>query len=40
MGYKIRHFGKINLMGPGQFHGFEQRVTIGIYPTDFGLILD
>jgi choline-sulfatase len=36
MGYQTCLSGKMHFIGPDQLHGFEERVTTEIYPTDFG----
>ncbi len=35
-GYRTILAGKMHFVGPDQFHGFEERLTIDIYPADFG----
>ena len=32
--------GKMHFVGPDQLHGFEDRVTTDIYPSDFGWTAD
>lgn len=34
--YKTCLSGKMHFVGPDQLHGFEERVTTDIYPSDFG----
>ena len=36
LGYHTCLSGKMHLVGPDQLHGFEERLTTDIYPTDFG----
>jgi choline-sulfatase len=36
LGYHTCLCGKMHLVGPDQLHGFEERLTTDIYPTDFG----
>ena len=36
MGYYTCLCGKMHFIGPDQLHGFEERLTTDIYPTDFG----
>ncbi len=36
LGYKTCLSGKMHFVGPDQLHGFEDRVTTDIYPSDFG----
>ncbi|MBF0279486.1 MAG: choline-sulfatase [SAR324 cluster bacterium] len=36
LGYKTCLSGKMHFVGPDQLHGFEERVTTDIYPSDFG----
>jgi choline-sulfatase len=36
VGYKTCLSGKMHFVGPDQLHGFEERVTTDIYPSDFG----
>jgi len=40
MGYRTCLSGKMHFVGPDQLHGFEDRVTTDIYPSDFGWIPD
>ena len=40
MGYKTCLSGKMHFVGADQLHGFEDRVTTDIYPSDFGWIPD
>ncbi len=40
MGYKTCLSGKMHFVGPDQLHGFEDRMTTDIYPSDFGWIPD
>ncbi len=35
MGYRTCLSGKMHFVGPDQLHGFEERVTTDIYPSDF-----
>lgn len=35
-GYRTCLSGKMHFVGPDQLHGFEQRLTTDIYPSDFG----
>lgn len=35
LGYKTALSGKMHFVGPDQQHGFEERLTAEIYPTDF-----
>ena len=35
MGYRTCLSGKMHFVGPDQLHGFEQRVTTDVYPSDF-----
>jgi choline-sulfatase len=35
LGYRTCLSGKMHFVGPDQMHGFEQRVTTDIYPSDF-----
>ncbi|WP_282604613.1 choline-sulfatase [Pelagibius sp. Alg239-R121] len=35
-GYKTALSGKMHFVGPDQLHGFEERLTTDIYPSDFG----
>ena len=36
MGYQTCLSGKMHFVGPDQMHGFEERLTTDIYPSDFG----
>jgi choline-sulfatase len=36
MGYRTYLAGKMHFVGPDQLHGFEERLTTDIYPSDFG----
>lgn len=36
MGYRTCLSGKMHFVGPDQLHGFEERLTTDIYPSDFG----
>ena len=36
LGYKTCLTGKMHFVGPDQLHGFEERLTTDIYPSDFG----
>lgn len=36
MGYQTCLAGKMHFVGPDQLHGFEERLTTDIYPSDFG----
>ena len=36
LGYRTCLSGKMHFVGPDQLHGFEERVTTDIYPSDFG----
>ena len=36
LGYSTCLSGKMHFVGPDQLHGFEERVTTDIYPSDFG----
>lgn len=36
LGYKTCLSGKMHFVGPDQLHGFEDRLTTDIYPSDFG----
>ena len=36
LGYATCLSGKMHFVGPDQLHGFEERVTTDIYPSDFG----
>eukprot|EP01088_Endostelium_zonatum_P013557 TRINITY_DN2823_c0_g1_i3.p1 TRINITY_DN2823_c0_g1~~TRINITY_DN2823_c0_g1_i3.p1 ORF type:complete len:447 (+),score=94.52 TRINITY_DN2823_c0_g1_i3:482-1822(+) len=38
LGYKTILAGKMHFVGPDQLHGFEQRLTTDIYPSDFGWV--
>ena len=40
MGYYTCLSGKMHFVGPDQLHGFEDRVTTDIYPSDFGWVPD
>lgn len=35
-GYRTCLSGKMHFVGPDQLHGFEERLTTEIYPSDFG----
>ena len=35
MGYRTSLSGKLHFVGPDQLHGFEERVTTDVYPSDF-----
>lgn len=35
LGYRTRLSGKIHFVGPDQLHGFGERLTTDVYPTDF-----
>ena len=35
-GYQTSLVGKMHFVGPDQLHGFEDRLTAELYPTDFG----
>ena len=35
MGYRTALSGKMHFVGPDQLHGFEERVTTDVYPSDF-----
>src|SRR5688572_10053923 len=35
-GYRTILCGKMHFVGPDQLHGFEERLTTDIYPSDFG----
>ena len=35
MGYRTSLSGKMHFVGPDQLHGFEERVTTDVYPSDF-----
>lgn len=39
-GYKTVLAGKMHFVGPDQLHGFEERVTTDIYPSDFAWTAD
>lgn len=39
-GYRTCLSGKMHFVGPDQLHGFEERLTTDIYPSDFGWIPD
>lgn len=39
-GYRTILAGKMHFCGPEQLHGFEERLTTDIYPTDFGWVPD
>ncbi|MBM3843363.1 MAG: choline-sulfatase [Verrucomicrobia bacterium] len=36
LGYHTALAGKMHFLGPDQLHGFEERLTTDIYPSDFG----
>jgi len=36
MGYQTSLVGKMHMIGPDQLHGFEERLTTDVYPSDFG----
>ena len=36
LGYHTCLSGKMHMVGPDQLHGFEERLTTDIYPSDFG----
>jgi choline-sulfatase len=36
LGYQTCLAGKMHFVGPDQLHGFEERLTTDIYPSDFG----
>jgi choline-sulfatase len=36
LGYRTSLAGKMHFVGPDQLHGFEERLTTDIYPSDFG----
>lgn len=36
LGYRTCLSGKMHFVGPDQLHGFEERLTTDIYPSDFG----
>jgi choline-sulfatase len=40
LGYSTCLSGKMHFVGPDQLHGFEERVTTDIYPSDFGWTAD
>ncbi len=40
LGYRTCLSGKMHFVGPDQLHGFEERVTTDIYPSDFGWTAD
>ena len=40
LGYKTTLSGKMHFVGPDQLHGFEERVTTDIYPSDFAWTAD
>ena len=40
LGYHTGLSGKMHFVGPDQLHGFEDRVTTDIYPSDFGWTAD
>ncbi len=40
LGYSTCLAGKMHFVGPDQLHGFEERVTTDIYPSDFGWTAD
>ncbi len=40
LGYDTCLSGKMHFVGPDQLHGFEERVTTDIYPSDFGWTAD
>jgi len=40
MGYRTALSGKMHFVGPDQLHGFEERLTTDVYPSDFGWIPD
>ena len=40
MGYRTCLSGKMHFTGPDQLHGFEERLTTDIYPSDFGWTCD
>ena len=40
LGYHTCLSGKMHFVGPDQLHGFEDRVTTDIYPSDFGWTAD
>lgn len=39
-GYRTCLSGKMHFVGPDQLHGFEERLTTDIYPSDFGWVPD
>lgn len=40
LGYRTSLSGKMHFVGPDQLHGFEERLTTDIYPSDFGWVPD
>lgn len=40
LGYKTTLAGKMHFVGPDQLHGFEERITTDIYPSDFAWTAD
>ena len=40
LGYKTTLSGKMHFVGPDQLHGFEERLTTDIYPSDFAWTMD
>jgi choline-sulfatase len=40
LGYQTSLCGKMHFVGPDQLHGFEERLTTDIYPSDFGWVPD
>jgi len=40
LGYKTTLAGKMHFVGPDQMHGFEERLTTDIYPSDFAWTAD
>ena len=40
LGYQTTLCGKMHFVGPDQLHGFEQRLTTDIYPSDYGWTAD
>ena len=36
LGYRTCLSGKMHFVGPDQLHGFQERVTTDIYPSDLG----
>ncbi|MEP6608382.1 MAG: choline-sulfatase [Burkholderiaceae bacterium] len=40
MGYRTCLSGKMHFIGPDQHHGYEERLTTDIYPSDFGWTAD